>query len=444
MPESLTFNGFSEPEENWYRLPNDWFDIWHVIRNEHGSRFAPMLKMTEYILKHTWGAGRFNGQVQLSADEIRLGRRRKKSDRFDKGTNISANSVQNAGRALVEFGLLEIEQDQVDLARRLRTYRPHIHEKLEEQASEPFTGFSTPTQNYFKVPKAWTDITTNITSAATILTVEYLFRHAWGFNNKEGVWLSADEIAEGRQYSDGFRYDAGTGFDVSSIHRALKEALALGLIVWIEKYEAGITTRLFNLKFKEMHASEIGEYLGLEKEDAIQTSGTIEVVSDANDDNLICAIEEPNSTHEVVNCINDAVSGTDDERSDREHTLKNTHPKHVMKTPSPKGTKKTKRKRHSPKNAGDDDVPKLPDDLIEILSEIGWSDSLLPIQQLYRKKPALVREWAKYTQGKTGLNNRAGYFRKRLFSGEKPPATKVPDCEDRNRYVSGKYAEYFD
>ena len=180
MPDSPFFIGFSEPEENWYRLPNNWFDIWHVVRNEHGSRFAPMLKMTEYVLKHTWGAGKFNGRVQLSADEIRSGRRRNKSERFDHGTGISANSVQNAGKALAEFGLLEIEQDQVDLARRLRTYRPHIPEKLEEQASEPFTGFSLPTQNYFKVPKVWTDITTNITSAATILTVEYLFRHAWG------------------------------------------------------------------------------------------------------------------------------------------------------------------------------------------------------------------------------------------------------------------------
>ena len=428
MPDFPIFSGFLEPEENWYRLPNDWFDIWHVIRNGHGSRFAPMLKMTEYILKHTWGAGRFNGQVELSADEIRSGRRRNKSERFDHGTGISANSVQNAGKALAEFGLLEIEQDQVDLARRLRTYRPHIPEKLEEQASEPFTGFSLPTQNYFKVPKVWTDITTNITSAATILTVEYLFRHAWGFHNKEGIWLSADEIADGRQYSDGTRYDAGTGFDISSIHRALREALSLGLIVWTERYEGGISTRLFNLRFKGMRTNENGEYRGLAAEEPTQASGTI---------------EEPSGTNEVVDCTNEAVSGTDEARSDREYTLENTHSKHVIKTPSSRGVTKTKRKRHPTKNA-DDDLPKLPDELIEILTEIGWSDSLLPIQQLYRKKPALVCEWAEYTQGKSGLKNRAGYFRKRLFSGEKPPATKVPDREDRNRYLSGEFADFIE
>ena len=249
MTVSPTFIGFSESAETWERLPYDWFDIWHVVRNEHGSRFAPMLKMTEYILKHTWATGRFNGQVQLSANEIRLGRRRNKFERFDNGTSISENSVQNAGKALVELGLLEIEQDQANLARRLRTYRPRIHEKNEGNTGKPFSGFPPPTQNYFKVPKVWTDITTNITRASTILAVEYLFRHTWGLNNKERVWLSADEIAEGRLYDNGRRrYDAGTGFDVSSIHRALKEALALGLVVWTERYEAGITTRLFNLR----------------------------------------------------------------------------------------------------------------------------------------------------------------------------------------------------
>jgi hypothetical protein len=444
MPDSSLFLGFSEPEENWYRLPNDWFDIWHTVRVEHGSRFAPMLKMTEYILKHTWGAGRFNGQVQLSADEIRSGRRRRKSERFDNGTGISANSVQNAGKVLAEFGLLEVEQDQIDLARRLRTYRPHIHEKIEENTNESFTGFSLPTQNYFKVPKFWSDITTNITSAATILTVEYLFRHSWGFNNKEGIWLSAGEIAEGRQYSDGRRYDAGTGFDVSSIHRALKEALALGLIVWTEKYEAGITTRLFNLRFKGMRANDAGEYQGIEAADPVQASGTIDEVSDANNTISVGVIDNTNGTNEVVNCANEAVSGASDARSGREYTFKNTPSKHDLKTPLSRSANKTKRKRHSSKNAADDDLPKLPDDLVEILTEIGWSDSLLPIQQIYYQKPTLVREWAEYTQNNAGLKNQAGYFRKRLFSGEKPPTAKVADHEDRNRYLSGEFADFIE
>ena len=259
MTVSPTFIGFSESAETWEHLPYDWFDIWHVVRNEHGSRFAPMLKMTEYILKHTWGTGRFNGQVQLSANEIRLGRRRNRLERFDKGTNISVNSVQSAGKALIELGLLEIEQDQIHPARRLRTYRPRIHEKNEENTGKPFHGFSPPTENYFKVPQVWTDITTNITRAATILTVEYLFRYNWDINNQERVWLSADEIADGRLHDNGRRrYDAGTGFEVASIHRALKEALVLGLVVWTERYAAGITTRLYSPRFRREPAQACG------------------------------------------------------------------------------------------------------------------------------------------------------------------------------------------
>ena len=250
MTISPTFIGFSKSAENWDRLPDDWFDTWHVVRNEHGPRFTPMLKMTEYILKHTWGTGNFNGQVQLSANEFRLGRRRNRLERFDHGTSISVNSVQSAGKALVELGLMEIEQDQKYPARRLRTYRPRIHEKNEENTGKSFHGFSPPTEDYFKVPKVWTDITTNITSAAIILTVEYLFRYNWDINNQERVWLSADEIANGRLHDNGRRrYDTGTGFDVVSIHRALKEALALGLVVWTERYEAGITTRLYSPRF---------------------------------------------------------------------------------------------------------------------------------------------------------------------------------------------------
>lgn len=432
--KNLHFSGFSEPKENWYRLPNNWFDIWRTVRSEHGSHFAPMLKMTEYILKHTWGAGKFNGQVQLSANEFRRGRRRNKSARFDNGTGISPNSVQNASKVLAKFGLLEVEQDQNDLARRLRTYRPHIHE---ENAGAPLTGFSLPTQNFFKIPNIWTDITANISSAATVLTVEYLFRHTWGFNNKEGVWLSADEIAAGRLYSDGRRYDAGTGFDISSIHRAIKEALALGLIVWTEKYENGISTRLFNLRFKGMHTNESGEYLGFIVGEPVQPNSTMEVVSETK-------IEKTRSKNMMDARNNDVVNGKDDARSGRGYTLKDTLLKHELKTPSSRGAKKRKRKRHPAKHADDDGLPKLPDDLIEILAEIGWNDSLRPIQQRYQKEPELVRAWAEHSQEKMGLRNRAGYFRKRLFSGEKPPVTKVADREDRNRYLNSKYAEYYD
>jgi len=34
MNKSTNFQGFSEPEENYYKLPNIWFDYWFLAREE--------------------------------------------------------------------------------------------------------------------------------------------------------------------------------------------------------------------------------------------------------------------------------------------------------------------------------------------------------------------------------------------------------------------------
>ena len=101
-----------------------------------------------------------------------------------------------------------------------------------------------------------------------------------------------------------------------------------------------------------------------------------------------------------------------------------------------------------PDNAdgGGDEKIILPDELLTMLEEMGWSDTTSVIEKEYAQNSNQVLAWAKYTLQKDGLTNRAGYFRKRLLSGEKAPAlpkTKDPG-EDRNRYTSGKYAEFLD
>ena len=245
MANSPIFDGFSEPQSNYYILPNSWFFLWQYVRKEYGNRFAYLLKMVEYILKHAWGRDK---HVRLSANEIHSGRRSRRNKRMDIGTGISENSVRKASEFLAKIGVLVVEQDQKDRARRLRTYHPKMKEETNENIAEQTApGFAFPTTNYFKVPKVWTDITQKIKSEALILTVEYFFRHAWGFQNPNGVWLTAEEIANGRKYSNGKRYDSGTGFAVATIQRALREAIKLDLIVWTENYEYGITTRLYNL-----------------------------------------------------------------------------------------------------------------------------------------------------------------------------------------------------
>ena len=49
-------------------------------------------------------------------------------------------------------------------------------------------GFSDPEENYFKIPKSGIPVIREIRSAAVILVVEYLIRHAWGYQNPEGAW----------------------------------------------------------------------------------------------------------------------------------------------------------------------------------------------------------------------------------------------------------------
>ncbi len=34
------FQGFAEPKENYYRLPNDWFEHVHLLRETYGTRLA--------------------------------------------------------------------------------------------------------------------------------------------------------------------------------------------------------------------------------------------------------------------------------------------------------------------------------------------------------------------------------------------------------------------
>ena len=438
MSKEPIFDGFFEPKENYYRLPNTWFDIWIRIREEYGSRFAALLKMLEYILIHTWGAGRFNGSVRLSADEIRNGRRIQKEKRLDQGTGISENAVRRAGDFLKKFGLLDITQDDKDKARRLRTYAPHMKNQLDEQYTETTpSGFTSPKENYFKVPKSWRLITRTIKSAATILIVEYLFRHAWGYQNQNGIWLTVEEIAHGRQYDDGHRYDNGTGFGISTIHRALEEAINLSLIVWKEKYEAGISFRQYNLRMMGMSVDEKGQYL--EK--------TNEVVSGIIDNNQKNANKDIKTSNEDIKNTNEDAISANESRTGGGHTLRNTITKHSFKTPS-SGQQFKKRKRHKSKKACDDgDVSPLPDDLLDLLQKMGWDDSFSTIQKHHTNNPERTIAWAKYALEKPGLTSRAGYFRKRLNSGDSPPTNDKKNSSkdrDRSRYTSGEYADFLD
>src|SRR6266487_4406489 len=112
-----TFQGFSKPESNFFRLPNEWTDITAKI-----TSLAEM-KLVEYVLKHTWGYSEFDMVKKITTDEFMSGRKKKNGERIDTGTGLSKPSVIAGLKSAVAHGLLEEETDDTDKARIKKYYK---------------------------------------------------------------------------------------------------------------------------------------------------------------------------------------------------------------------------------------------------------------------------------------------------------------------------------
>ena len=448
MNQPTSFNGFSEPTENYFRLPNDWFEIVQRVREVYGSRIVALLKMLEYILRHTWGYRRFDGSVRLTAAEIHSGRKFK-GRRIDQGTALAENSVHKAGEALREMGLIEIDTDDSDKARRVRAYRPHIRSEEEmtdeTQPFESFDGFDNPHENYFKVPSVWTDITRGISSASTILTVEYFFRHSWGYNNPDGTWMDPDDICNGRKYATSpRRYDNGTGYDLSTIYRALNEAVELGILVWAEQWEHETVRRVYNLRLKGMPVGPDGCFQGrlpwddnvpdnpmpigfCTVEDGIcnleELSGKVEALPVGDLEDLPGGVEEPIRKVEAVSGVIEVSPGVDEARTASPHTLTDTIT-HLNPTPSSDTApaKSSSQTTKFPISVDDGGKQMLPKELLSQLQVLGWEGDTVEVQRAYAQDMQRVAAWLVHILGKKhGMNNPAGLFRARLRDGSFPP-----------------------
>jgi hypothetical protein len=299
----------------------------HAVRKKFGSRIISPLKITEYVLKHTWGYRHFDGQVRLSANEIANGRLNK-SRRLDKGVGLSENSISKASHALHKLGVLEVVQDTRDKARRLRTFRPRMRDAAQDRPTPSrFAGFEQPKTNYFKVPNAWTDHMHRISSAGTILCVEYFFRHGWGYQNDEGIWLDAEQVSRGRLKRDGAHYDQGVGYDISTTYRSLEEGVVLGFLVWKDFHESNYTKRLYNLRLTGMPVDANGQYLeGSQPHSSAEKDiRNVEVVI-RNVEDDVCNVE-------VVTCNVEAVIRNVEDRSATLHTLIDTSNRQSEETP---------------------------------------------------------------------------------------------------------------
>src|SRR5437763_2619681 len=121
-----TFQGFSKPEANFFRLPNEWTDITANITS------LAELKLVEYVLKHTWGYSEFDMVKKITTDEFMYGRKKRDGTRIDQGTGLSKPSVIEGLNNAVKHGLLEVEIDDSDKARIKKSYKLKMRTPIEE------------------------------------------------------------------------------------------------------------------------------------------------------------------------------------------------------------------------------------------------------------------------------------------------------------------------
>ncbi len=124
------FQGFSKPEANFFRLPNEWTDITASITS------LAEVKLVEYVLKHTWGYSEFDMVKKITTDEFMNGRKKKDGTRIDNGTGLSKPSVIEGLNNAVAHGLLEVEIDESDKARIKKFYKLRMKTPIEEAEPE--------------------------------------------------------------------------------------------------------------------------------------------------------------------------------------------------------------------------------------------------------------------------------------------------------------------
>ncbi len=270
----LKFEGFEQPRQNYYRLPNSIFDTWLWYREtRNSSRIDGPIKWLEYLIKHSWGYLRFDQPIRLTKDEFQLGRRKSTSDgsrggRMDRGTGLSSRALVTIPRRLLDSGLIERHQDDSDQARVKifylpRVRRPEVDPLTPSHSPDTFPGFDEPRSNYFPVPFVWTDLTRDINSGVAILSGEYLMRHTFGWRDRVR-WLTPTEIASGRQRQDGSTYDEGIHYPRSTTASACDRMVDEGLFVWRPaQRDIGREKREYALRMRHMLVDEdSGRFLG--------------------------------------------------------------------------------------------------------------------------------------------------------------------------------------
>ena len=114
------FPGFDPPESNFWRLPNNWFDLVAGFTSwaEH--------KVVEYVLRHTWGYHEYGVSKLITMDEFMHGRKRRDGSRMDAGCGMAENSIKKGIADAVAHGFLTVEVDDRDRGRIRKFYAPRM------------------------------------------------------------------------------------------------------------------------------------------------------------------------------------------------------------------------------------------------------------------------------------------------------------------------------
>jgi hypothetical protein len=264
-----TFIGFEYPRANYYRLPNDWFEVWAWVRTQletrdhKPTRLDGFVKWLEYLIKHSWGYLNFKVPVRLTVDEFQSGRRRStddgsRGDRIDLGTGMSTRTLVQVPQLLLDLGLIERLVEDRDKARVKHYYIPHLRALAEEACApcstslEAFAGFDLPEANYFPVPFEWTNLTQSIHSAVEILAAEYLMRHTFGWRDPVR-WLTPAELASVRRRLNLTCYDDGIGYPRDTVAAACEVLVQRGLLVWRScRRDIGREEREYALRMRDI------------------------------------------------------------------------------------------------------------------------------------------------------------------------------------------------
>lgn len=117
------FRGFSIPDSNYFRMPNEWTRITAKITS------LSEIKVIEYVLRHTWGFNEYGVTKRITTDEFQFGRLNKDGSRMDEGTGLTKKSIIAGLKSAVDHGYLVVELKGKDRARMRKYYALKVEDR---------------------------------------------------------------------------------------------------------------------------------------------------------------------------------------------------------------------------------------------------------------------------------------------------------------------------